>query len=237
MSNTFYEILYKVKKLDDQIKILESKKSKNPSFILDLREILKQKKADLIEKETLLKLESDKLKTIEGVLSDSAEKQKHSEEKVAKVTNSKEFQAINKELDAVKKSLKNFEAQKEKQIAIIKGITDTVNNLKSSVEKISVDYEASLINFKDENNLIERDLKDLINDKNDLLKDFPKEVLDSYNKVYSRKRNSVVALVKDTRCTGCNMMLPPQLCNDIVKGKDVMFCPSCQRLIIYIENK
>lgn len=237
MSNTFYEVLYKVKKLDDQIKILESKKSKNPSFILDLREILKQKKTDLIEKETLLKLESDKLKTIDGVLFDSAEKLKNSEEKVAKVSNSKEYQAVNKELDAVKKSLKNFEAQKEKQLAIIKGISDSVNNLKTSVEKISVDYEASLINFKDENNLIERDLKDLVNDKNDLLKQFPETMLDSYKKVYSRKRNSVVALVKEARCTGCNMVLPPQLCNEIMKGKELMFCPSCQRLIIYIENK
>jgi len=236
MFNTFYEILYKVKKIDDEIKNLETKKNKNPSYILDLKEILKQKTSDLVQKETLLKLEQDKLNNFNIIIEDNNTKLKNSEAKLSKITNAKEYHAVNKELDTYKKNIKNFENQKEKQIVNITNINEQIISLKDLVEKKQIEYESSLINFKDNNNLIDRDLNDLKNDKEDLLKALPQDLLDNYKKVVIKKKNSAISVVDNAKCNACNMNLPPQLCNEILKGENIKFCPSCQRLIICVNK-
>ncbi len=100
-----------------------------------------------------------------------------------------------------------------------------------------MDYESASVSFKDEANLIDRDLKDLLTDKKDLLTGLPENVVCNYNKIFERKRNAVISMINASRCTGCNMVLPPQFCNEIIKGEEVKLCPSCQRLIIYLEDK
>jgi len=237
MYNSFYDILLKIKKIDDEIRALELKKNKNPSYLLDLREVLKQKKTDLIEKETLLKLEQDKLNNFNTIIEDNNLKLKNSEAKLSKITNAKEYHAVNKEIDVCKKNIKSFELQKNKQDLNINNLNEQILVLKDLLEKKELEYESSLIIFKDNNNLIDRDLTDLNNDKEDLLKALPQEIVDNYQKVISKKKNFAISVVDNSRCNACNMTLPYQFCNEILKGEDIKFCPSCQRLIICVNKE
>lgn len=51
-----------------------------------------------------------------------------------------------------------------------------------------------------------------------------------------RKRLKVVVVKAQAgRCTGCNMALPPQHYNRLLRGHDIISCPSCSR-ILYVEQ-
>lgn len=50
-----------------------------------------------------------------------------------------------------------------------------------------------------------------------------------------RKRLKVVVVkAQSGRCTGCNMALPPQHYNRLLRGHEIISCPSCSR-ILYVE--
>ncbi|MDZ4224885.1 MAG: C4-type zinc ribbon domain-containing protein, partial [bacterium] len=66
-----------------------------------------------------------------------------------------------------------------------------------------------------------------------LLKELPAPVLKKYELV-KRRYDDAVALVKKGICQGCNMNVPPQFYNEMLKTKDLRECPTCHRLI-YVD--
>jgi predicted nucleic acid-binding Zn-ribbon protein len=94
-----------------------------------------------------------------------------------------------------------------------------------------------LVDIKDDINFIERELIDAKDHKNKILKDLPEEIKYRYIKVYENKGGIGVSMVLDSKCSVCNLSLPRQLCNDILKGDKIHHCPSCQRVIIYINKE
>ena len=94
-----------------------------------------------------------------------------------------------------------------------------------------------LIRVKDEINSIERDLSDAKEKKNKSLSVLPEDIKKRYIKIYENKDGIGISIVHENRCSVCNMALPRQLCYDILKGDRVFHCPSCQRVIIYINKQ
>jgi predicted nucleic acid-binding Zn-ribbon protein len=47
------------------------------------------------------------------------------------------------------------------------------------------------------------------------------------------KRGLAVVPVRNGTCAGCNMSIPPQLYNQLIRGEQLFACPLCHRLIYY----
>src|SRR5215472_3464913 len=61
------------------------------------------------------------------------------------------------------------------------------------------------------------------------------DLLRQYERV-SKFRGSGIAEVRDHKCMGCQVILRPQTYNDVLNGKDIVFCDSCQR-VLYLSPK
>src|SRR5256714_8066820 len=61
------------------------------------------------------------------------------------------------------------------------------------------------------------------------------DLLRHYDRV-SKFRGSGLAEVLDQRCSGCSVMLRPQMYNEVRSGK-LLQCDSCQRILIYDPSK
>lgn len=60
-------------------------------------------------------------------------------------------------------------------------------------------------------------------------------LLRHYDRV-SKFRGSGLAEVRDQKCTGCSVVLRPQIYNEVRGGK-LIFCDSCQRILYYDPSK
>ncbi len=61
------------------------------------------------------------------------------------------------------------------------------------------------------------------------------DLLRQYERV-SKFRGSGIAEVRDHKCMGCQVILRPQTYNDVLNGKDIVYCDSCQR-VLYLSPK
>lgn len=62
----------------------------------------------------------------------------------------------------------------------------------------------------------------------------PRDIRDRYEGVHRGRRGfAAVVPIKGMICGGCRTTLPPQTLNDVMKGKDIVVCEGCSR-ILYI---
>jgi len=57
------------------------------------------------------------------------------------------------------------------------------------------------------------------------------ELMEKYKKVKTRWKNPV-AVIKNDRCSGCNMQLPASVLDKVKSGTDIVECDSCGRILV-----
>jgi predicted nucleic acid-binding Zn-ribbon protein len=206
----------KIKEMDNELNEIKMKAEKEKEIIEELEKERKKK-----EKE----LETDK------------DKSKKLETKLYEVKTNKEYQAMLKEIEAVKAA----NDQTEEDVLI----------LMDKVEDLKKDYDSSLSHLKKrekeielEKNKIEKEIQSMdktiavLKTERDNLLSVVNERLRSVYIELREKRNGVaVSNAKNGVCLGCFMNIPPQLFIEVTKNKQLIQCPSCGRILYFSENE
>jgi len=236
MEQVLYNILSDIKKIDEKIRNLNKKKINAPTRLLEQRKKLVELDNKSKTKNVEFEVEDKKYKHLKGIVTDEKDKLTKAEQKLSMVKNSKEYQAALKEVSQLKKTITNLDEQLHSRDTEIEKLTQEVNAVKAEFEANSKEYEGNMVQVKDELNYIERELTDLIDSKQRFIKELPEPLRNLYTKLYNNKNGIAVSIMKDSQCSVCNLSLPRQLCNEIMKGDKVHHCPSCQRLIICVNK-
>jgi predicted nucleic acid-binding Zn-ribbon protein len=85
-----------------------------------------------------------------------------------------------------------------------------------------------------ESELAER-VRNLEAERTGLLGGLERELAARYDKVAGRRIPAVVVVVRET-CEGCRVGIPPQSFIEILKGKSLVACGTCQRLLIHQDH-
>ncbi len=62
-----------------------------------------------------------------------------------------------------------------------------------------------------------------------------RELLNHYERIANRRRPAVI-LVKEERCGGCRVGIPPQSFIEILRSETVVTCGNCSRILIHAEK-
>jgi hypothetical protein len=61
------------------------------------------------------------------------------------------------------------------------------------------------------------------------------DLLKHYERIANRRRPAVI-LVKEERCGGCRVGIPPQTFIEIIRGETIVTCGNCTRILIHAEK-
>lgn len=237
MSVLLYEVLSRVKVIDEKIKDLSIKKNSNPKNLTDASKKLKDVELKLKSKSVETEAASRKNKHIADVFNEESAKLKRAEEKLLAVKNSKEYQAALKEVSQLKKAVLSLSEQHQVSQTGSDKLVSELQEIEKIFKEAVKTYETVLVSIKDNSNMVDSELLDAEDLKKKILSEMPEDVKKRYLKAYESKNGLGVAIINSERCSACNMSLPKQFCNQVVKADHVYHCPSCQRLIIYINKE
>lgn len=206
------ELPMEVKDLEDEIEGLHARQTRIEEEINGITEFIEQKKQGIKEAQELIK---------------KYEKQSEN------VKNSREFEAINKEIEMQQLEEKLCEkhikdateeiAEKAKNLEYAKkaveGKETNLSNKKGELEKIITETEK-------EEKLYNKEAADARTHVEERL-------LLSYDRIRKNYRNglSVVPIERDA-CGGCFHSIPPQKQSEIKLRKKVMVCENCGRILV-----
>jgi predicted nucleic acid-binding Zn-ribbon protein len=70
-----------------------------------------------------------------------------------------------------------------------------------------------------------------------LRKGVPAPLLKRYEFIRQRRHGTAVAPVREGVCMGCNMNILPQQFIDLQKGKEILQCPHCRRILFWVDEE
>lgn len=70
-------------------------------------------------------------------------------------------------------------------------------------------------------------------ERGSIVADLDSSVYKEYERIRKKWRGLAVAEVIEGRCTACQILLRPQLYQDLRKGEEILFCESCGRILFY----
>ena len=171
------------------------------------------------------------------MLTEETAKFTRAEEKLLSVKNSKEYQAALKEVSQLKKAVASLGEQHKASQADADKFVMELQEINKTFKEAVKNHESILVQMKDNSNMVESELVDIKEAKEKILCEMPEDIKKRYLKAHESKNGIGVSVINSERCSACNMSLPKQFCNQVVKADHVYHCPSCQRLIIYINKE
>ena len=205
------ELPMEVKDLEDEIEGLHARQTRIEEEINGIQEFIEQKKQGIVEAQALIK-----------------KYDKQSEN----VKNSREFEALNKEIEMQQLEEKLCEkhikdateeiADKARQLELAKKAVSTkesnLSGKKSELEKIINETEKEETQYR--------------NAATEARKHADERLLTSYDRIRKNYRNglAVVPVERDS-CGGCFHAIPPQKQSEIKLRKKIMVCENCGRIL------
>ena len=227
------EQLVALQQVDHEIYHIKKELARAPQEIEDMEKEfsgLEERRNRVTEKLDHLK-EQEKRLNLD--IEEDASRIKKSKSKMLMVENSREYQAMSREMDNMERSNRTREEEKtvlmeelQRQTAIFEELDASHAESKENLDG----KRASLQTRLDEYNA---ELDKLMDRRGEAKKDIPAPVLSRYEFIRERLENPVIVPVEERICSGCNIAIPPQTYIELQKCKQILSCPNCQRLIYW----
>lgn len=225
-----------LQKIDSKIDEINRLRGELPMEVKDLEDEIagKQTRINAINRE-IDAIDQDILSK-KNIQAESKELLKRYEKQQSNVKNSREFEALNKEIElqeleikACDKKIKDANAEKEEQV-----------NMRAGIEKQIADKQ-ELLSIKSAE--LAKIAEETAKEEAELMEQRAKaeqavevRLLAAYNRIRQNFRNglAVVAVERDS-CGGCFNVIPPQRQSDIRLRKKMIVCEHCGRILVDSE--
>ena len=229
------EQLIILQQVDDEILVLKDEVAKAPLELADLEGKMEEYRERGTQIEERVELLRDQQKKLALEIEEDAGKIKKSKNKLMLVGNTKEYHAMMREMDSLEKLNRMRE---DEQAAVQEELArqgDATQTLDGDMGDVKNQYGALKETLDARLDEAEKKLANLDRKRKKACKVVPPPILGRYEFIRERMENPVIVPVIDGVCKGCNIMIPPQAYNDLQKGKQILSCPNCQRLIYWLQ--
>ena len=204
-------------KLTSQIEDMEGK-------LEELRNAIRIQMEEKQKREEILKKGEDKLKNITG-------------KQQSAIRNKEEYNALLREIDNIKRFNRDISdevAEIDKEIGFKNTELELIEN--ESLEKIR-DFKNTITNNEKRMTDLEKEVDKKYKDREKIAEKIRPVVARKYQRILDSSPNGrAIALAEDRVCLGCNMTLPPELFNLVLRSKRIEVCPNCQCILVPSEK-
>jgi predicted nucleic acid-binding Zn-ribbon protein len=208
--------------LESEVGELTAERLRVEGMVATLGDDLAQLESDLAELECALSIEQDNVAKAEG--------------RLPAIKTQKEYVAVLKEIDTAKKVNKEIQdriKRKNEEIAAL------------AAEKAEKDAELAVVSARttERSALILAQIDEIKAntsarevEREELFGQIPPTLGKRYQVLIERRNGVAVVLAQKGACSGCNMLLPPQLYNNLYTSREILSCPLCNRLLYLGEG-
>lgn len=173
---------------------------------------------------------SKKISQLEEKAQEITDRLKKLETRQSSVKKVDEFNALTQEITSTEKEKIAIEHQLsdllDKKIAedeLLEKIKENLRNSENNTRSLEDEIQNNI-------KLINEEGKELLVQKEQLVKKANPELYAIYEKLLKNKKDRVIVPIEDRTCTGCHITLTPQHESLVRKGDVLVFCEHCSRI-------
>ena len=177
----------------------------------------------------------EQIKEKENSLAEAVIKSQKFEKDLHEVTNNKEYHAVLKEIDMVKKQIHGFNegvSQRKTELQEIeRNLEECVELEKESKNK----YDSEKARYEEQQSEHYEERKKGIKKKDQLAKKIPKPLMKQFDRIAIRRNGIGLALCAAAVCQACNVRIRQNIVDQLRKHDRIIACESCKRILYFID--
>jgi uncharacterized protein len=234
MREDLYSLL-KLQDVDNEVDELRRHKKDYPARIEELQALIDETdEAKEDQQQRLADLEKA-ARNLQGQLEKTREDLAAHQQRLSQTSNTREYDAVQQEIAALKKSIDECE------MGLLKGdeenddVRRAIEESDSDVEDKSKEHEAEIADLKVKMAAIDSEIEKTLVRREADAEELPRRLKMAYERV---RRGKLLATVRVTRgaCGGCWKNLSPQQVNELRRSDRLSVCESCGRILVWDDR-
>jgi len=226
------KLLVEFQKMETRVSLLEEEIQQIPKEISRHEKELQEYALQLEQAKQSTEDAEKHRRALEGEVESLRQKISTYKSQLMSVKTNEEYQAMLHEISYVEKQVS------AKEDAILEHMLDS-DRLAEEVREVGKAYAEKEKAFSAQKKELEgqavedtEELKNLENKRTELEGSLPAEYLARYHRVASARNGLAVAPLAGQNCSACHVRLRPQLIAEVKKGKTIIQCENCSRILI-----
>jgi predicted nucleic acid-binding Zn-ribbon protein len=231
------EYLARLQEIDDQLSALERSKGDYPERIEQLQAELSEKlgkQASVDQRRAELEKEKRHLERLLKERSGHLEKE---QVRLSEVKTNKEWDAIQKEIDAAKTQIREAEDELLGVIEELEQLTDASDSETEELRNWQSQAEAEIEDLQEKLGKVDGRVSSIRSERDALTLRIDDRLKRVYNRIKQGKQGTAVVPVVRGACGGCYTRIPPQMLTEIRRAERTITCENCGRLIIWFGEE
>lgn len=170
---------------------------------------------------------------LEAEIEDEYANVKDRQAKMMNVQTNREYQSLLKEIEDGKESNR----QREDEVMLLTEEIESIQKKLAEAKNLCAG-EASLL--KEETSRVEGLATKMSSEKGKIIKNRAEKaqlvaanILNRYELLRQKRNGLAIVGVVNGVCLGCNMNIPPQMFNNLLRQQEMLSCPICNRMMYY----
>ena len=180
-----------------------------------------------------LEIGEKRRRELEALVEDEQERIKDRQTKLMNIQTNREYQSILKEIEDTKLSNK----QREEELILLleqsESIQSKINELTDSCNASEEKLNEETVSVEKASSKLGTAMRKIEKSRTAQAKKVNGKYLKRYEMLRERRNGLAVAGVTKGVCLGCNMNIPPQMFNELLKEKEILSCPTCNRMMYH----
>jgi len=231
-----FENLINLQKLDKEIRHVSALLENIPLRIKEIDKKIETSSQIISEAKEKLALNQKNRRGLEAQIKDLKPKISRYKIQLNEVKTNREYSSLLKEIEEIDQKTDSLE---EEIISEMLSADDFEKEIKEATQKHSQE-EAKFLEEKKTINQNNKDLetriKKLIQEKEKLLRQIPSPQSKLYLDISKEKNGIALSPVKDEFCSMCHMRIRPQVLNELIGEKKLIFCENCGRILYWLKK-
>lgn len=227
------ENLIQLQQADREIQRLEDEVAALPRRVAAIEEKLADTRAAVEKARATIKADEANRRKLESQIQDHQQKISKYRDQSLDVKTNEQYKALMHEISFAEQDIRKLEDQ------ILEGMLDVELNekrLKSAEAELKTET-ADIEKEKEEaRRVTTRDQQELgtLKARRDTLRSgIGADTLRHYDRVF-KLRKYALAEAREHKCVACQVMLRPQMYNEVRTNQQILICDSCQRILYYV---
>lgn len=227
-------VVLRIQSLDLRTVEMEQEIAALPKRIQEIEKQLDSHKRRLEVDRAALTANQKERKRLDGEVQVQQQKISKLKEQMAGAKNNDQFRAFQHEIEYCEKEIRKYEDRTLELMTESEALAENVKKAEGALAEEAKQVEAEKTATRQKTAVVQKALAEMRAERQEKSAVVSKTLLAHYERIRKNRRGVAVAEAVQGRCGSCNMILRPQVMQDLrTPGEELIFCESCKRILYY----
>lgn len=230
--------LLEAQDIDLEIDRLHKSKKDYPEQISFLKNQIEDLSKSLVDLDTMINETKQSRSDIEDEIETEREMLSRKEKRLLETKTNKEYNAVQSEIEQGRKRIDMLETEELEFMSKIETLEPQKEDTRKRLEEISGENSVRIDALERSLGSVESDIRGLEVKRDAVLADVNKRLIAVYSRLRKGRNGLAITPVNKAKlsCSGCFKHLPPQRVMEIRRGKTLIACENCGRILVWDER-